>query len=161
MISFIWAQDENGLIGKDNSLPWHLPEDLKFFKKTTLGHPIVMGRKTYESIGRPLPGRENIILTGDPLYKAEGCTIVHSVEDVLDKAKNEEVFVTGGAGVFKAFLPHVDRLYVTHIHHVFEGDTYFRSIQWDDFEKGSCTPGLTDERNPYKYEFCLYHRVSQ
>ncbi|WP_075397473.1 dihydrofolate reductase [Domibacillus antri] len=159
MISFIWAQDENGLIGKDNSLPWHLPEDLKFFKNTTLGHPIVMGRKTYESIGRPLPGRENVILTGDRSYEAEGCTIVHSADDVL--ARSEEVFVTGGAAVFKAFLPHVDRLYVTRIHHIFEGDTYFDAIPWDEFEMESCVPGLKDDKNPYDYEFCVYKKVKR
>jgi dihydrofolate reductase len=160
MISFIWAQDENGLIGKDNSLPWHLPEDLKFFKNTTLGHPIVMGRKTYESIGRPLPGRENIILTGDISFEAAGCTVVSSVDDVLDKSKVEEVFVTGGAAVFKSFMPYVDRLYVTRIHHVFNGDTYFTAIPWDEFALESCTPGVKNEKNPYNYEFCLYNRLS-
>ncbi|WP_063974923.1 dihydrofolate reductase [Domibacillus aminovorans] len=161
MISFIWAQDENGLIGKENSLPWHLPEDLKFFKNTTLGSSIVMGRKTYESIGRPLPGRENIILTTDPSFQAEGCTVVHSVDDILLKAENEEVFVTGGAAVFQAFLPYVEQLYVTRIHHTFEGDTFFNAITWNEFKIESCTPGVKNEKNPYDYEFCLYKRVNR
>lgn len=161
MISFIWAQDENGLIGKENSLPWHLPEDLKFFKNTTLGHKIVMGRKTYESIGRPLPGRENIILTTDPSFQAEGCTVVHSVDDILLKAENEEVFVTGGAAVFHALLPYVNRLYVTRIHHTFEGNTSFNAIEWNEFTLESCTPGVKNEKNPYDYEFCVYKRVNR
>lgn len=161
MISFIWAQDENGLIGQNNSLPWHLPEDLKFFKRTTLGYPIVMGRKTFESFGRPLPGRENIILTRDPSYGMEGCTVVQSVEEVLDKGKEKDLFVIGGAAVFKQFLAYADRLYVTYIHHAFEGDTHVDFIQWDEFQQVSCEKGPKNEQNPYDYEFCIYERVKK
>ncbi len=161
MISFIWAQDKNGLIGKENNLPWHLPEDLKFFKQTTLGHPIVMGRKTFESFGRPLPGRENIILTRDPSYQMEGCTIIRSIEKVLDMAEKQTVFVIGGAAVFKEFLPHVDRLYVTYIHHAFDGDTHVDFIPWEEFRQISCTKGEKNEKNPYDYEFCVFDRVTK
>ena len=103
MISFVVAIDENRAIGKDNDLPWYLPNDLKYFKKVTMGKPIVMGRKTYESIGKPLPGRENIVVTRDEQYKAEGITVVHSVDDVLQK-DDEEICVIGGAELFKLFI---------------------------------------------------------
>ncbi|MBM7584255.1 dihydrofolate reductase [Bacillus pakistanensis] len=158
MISFVWAMDQNGVIGKNNSLPWHLPADLKFFKETTMGHPIVMGRKTYESIGKPLPGRENIVLTRDASYKAEGCIVFHEVEDILHYAdeKEVEVMVTGGAEVFKMFLPFVDRLYVTKIYASFEGDTYIPKIPWEKFSLISNEKGPRNEKNPYDYEFQIY-----
>ncbi|MBO8177396.1 dihydrofolate reductase [Aeribacillus pallidus] len=160
MISFIWAMDENRLIGKNNQLPWHLPEDLKYFKRVTMGHPIVMGRSTFESIGKPLPGRENIILTRDDRYKAEGCTILHSLEQLLDyiDEKNDEVFITGGAQIFQLLLPFADRLYVTRIHYSFEGDTYFPDIDWSDFRLVKREKGPKNEENPYDYEFEIYER---
>ncbi len=121
MISFIVAMDKNRVIGKDNELPWHLPADLKFFKKLPMGHPIVMGRKTHESIGKPLPGRENIIVTRNQEYKAEGCIIIHSVDELIKFAagENEEIFVIGGAELFKTVFPFADRLYITEIDHQF------------------------------------------
>jgi dihydrofolate reductase len=160
VISFIVAMDKNGVIGKDNKLPWHLPADLKFFKNTTMGHGIVMGRKTYESIGKPLPGRENIILTRDYSYKADGCTVFHSVEDILHYAedKNVETFITGGEEVFKLFIPSVDKLYVTKIDHEFEGDTFFPSLNWDDFTLVSSEQGIQDEKNRYNYKFEVYEK---
>jgi dihydrofolate reductase len=160
MISFVWAMDQNGVIGKNNSLPWHLPADLKFFKETTMGHPIVMGRKTYESIGKPLPGRENIVLTRDVSYTAEGCIVFHEIEDILHYAdeKKVEVMVTGGAEVFKMFLPFVDRLYVTKIYESFEGDTYIPEIPWEKFSLTSNEKGPKNEKNPYDYEFQIYER---
>ncbi len=160
MISFIVAMDKNGVIGKDNKLPWHLPADLKFFKNTTMGHGIVMGRKTYESIGKPLPGRENIILTRDYSYKADGCIVFHSVEDILHYAedKNVETFITGGEEVFKLFIPSVDKLYVTKIDHEFEGDTFFPSLNWADFTLVSSEQGIQDEKNRYNYKFEVYEK---
>lgn len=160
MISFIWAMDENGVMGKDNGLPWRLPEDLKFFKETTMGHPIVMGRKTYESIGKPLPGRENIVITRDKEYEAAGCTIVHSYEELLERAKQEkELFITGGAEVFKQMLPYADKLYVTVIHHSFAGDTFFPdSIEWEEWTLISEKQGPKNEKNPYEYYFRMYKR---
>ena len=122
----IVAMTQNRVIGKDGDLPWHLPEDLKFFKKTTSGHPIVMGRKTYESIGRPLPKRQNIVLTRDREWSAEGVDVIHSPEDIeklnLDKS---EVFIIGGAEIYKLFLNYMDELIITHVKGVYEGDTYF------------------------------------
>lgn len=160
MISFIVAMDENQLIGRENDLPWSLPADLKRFKEITMGHPIVMGRKTYESIGRPLPGRENIILTTNKAYQAEGCKVFHSFEDLLQYCQNHEneVFVIGGAVLFKLFLPYVDRLYITKIHQQFDGDVYFPDIDWSNFQIVARKKGVRDEKNPYDYEYLDYEK---
>src|SRR3954452_4793201 len=103
MISFVVAMDENRVIGKNNQLPWHLPEDLKFFKRVTMGHPIAMGRKTHESIGRVLPGRENIVITRNPSYQCDECTVFYSVEEFVKYShqRNDEIFVIGGAEIFR------------------------------------------------------------
>ncbi|MBT2695043.1 dihydrofolate reductase [Bacillus sp. ISL-55] len=161
MISLIWAMDENRVIGYHNQLPWRLPEDLKFFKRMTMGHPIAMGRKTYESIGKPLPGRENIIITRDENYDPEGCTVMHSIGEMLAYAaenKSEEIFVIGGAEIFKEVLQHSDKLYLTMIHHQFEGDTFFPVFDIDKWELESRGIGLKNEKNPYEYEFLIYKR---
>jgi dihydrofolate reductase len=160
MISLIWAMDNNRVIGKDNKLPWHLPEDLKFFKQTTMGCPIAMGRKTHESIGRLLPGRENIIITRNMEFHCDGCTVLHSVDELVQYAlqKNEEIFVIGGAEIFKEVLPFADRLYLTMIYHSFEGDAFFPEISWDEWEMKDRKKGLKDENNPYDYEFFIYDR---
>lgn len=161
MISFILAMDENRVIGKDNQLPWHLPEDLKFFKRVTIGHPIVMGRKTFESIGRALPGRENIIITRNCAYTRDDCTVFYEMEAFLSychQNAEEEYFVIGGAEIFKALLPNVERLYITEIHHQFEGDTFFPVLDMSQWELMSREEGLKDEKNPYFYEFTIYHR---
>ena|SRR3569623_1741689 len=113
----------NRVIGKDGTLPWHLPEDLKFFKKTTMGHPILMGRKTFESIGRPLPGRRNIVLSRT-MPPREGVEVIHSVEE-LSCAEGETVFLIGGAQLFETLLPQCDGMYLTWIEHPYEGDTFF------------------------------------
>lgn len=161
MISLIWAMDDNRVIGKDNSLPWHIPADLKFFKTTTMGHPIAMGRKTHDSIGRPLPGRENIIITRSFDYTSEGCTVLHSVDEFIQYAKeliDEEVFVIGGAEIFHAVFPFADRLYITKIYHSFQGDTYFPEIDMAKWKAIFNEPGTKDDKNPYDYEFCIYER---
>jgi dihydrofolate reductase len=158
MISFVVAMDENRAIGKDNDLPWYLPNDLKHFKKTTMGKPIVMGRKTYESIGKPLPGRENIVVTRDQSYEAEGTTIVHSVDEVL-QINAEEVCVIGGSEIFKQFLPVADRLYITEIHHTFEADTYFPELNDNEWKELSRTEGIVDEKNKYPHEFVVYEKI--
>lgn len=160
MISLIWAMDENRVIGKDNQLPWHLPEDLKFFKRMTMGHPIAMGRKTHESIGRILPGRENIIITRNRDYRCDGCTVMYSVEELNEVARqsNEEIFIIGGAEIFQKVLPLADRLYLTMIHHSFSGDTFFPEIDLNDWELVSCEQGVQDDKNPYQYEFLIYKR---
>jgi dihydrofolate reductase len=160
MISFIVAMDEAKAIGKNNQLPWHLPEDLKFFKQITMGHPIAMGRKTFESIGRPLPGRENIIITRNDAYKREGCTVFYSVADFIAycQQKAEEVFVIGGAEIFQETFSYAERLYITHIHHEFSGDTFFPEFDEHNWELTSRSMGIKNEQNPYDYDFCLYVR---
>ncbi|GAE33254.1 dihydrofolate reductase [Halalkalibacter akibai] len=162
MISFVVAMDRNQVIGKDNQLPWHLPADLKFFKKVTTGHTIVMGRKTYESIGRPLPNRHNVILTTNANYEAEGCEVVHQVEDVLQMVnQDEEFFIIGGTQVFSLFWDYVDRLYVTFIDHEFEGDTFFPKIEQDQWDMVSAELGMVDEKNVYPHEFRIYEKKEQ
>jgi dihydrofolate reductase len=161
MISFILAMDDNRVIGKDNQLPWHLPEDLKFFKRVTMGHPIVMGRKTYDSIGRPLPGRENIIITRNPDYRNEDCTVFNTIAGFLAYCKEkpeEEFFVIGGAEIFHQMMTNVNRLYITEIHEEFEGDTFFQEIDMESWNLISREKGLKDEKNPYDYEFTIYER---
>lgn len=152
MISIIVAVAENNVIGKDNKLIWHLPKDLKHFKETTTGHFIIMGRKTFESNGRPLPNRTNVIITKDKNYKAEGCKIVHSLDEALDFAKNEsEVFIIGGGEIYKQAMPIADRIYLTKVHQPFEGDTFFPEInmkEWSELNRQYFEP---DERNKYPF----------
>lgn len=127
MISLMVAHDPNHVIGRDNQLPWHIPEDLAYFKKHTVGKGIVMGRNTYESIGRPLPKRRNIVVSRNQELKIEGTDVVHTLEDAVKLAEevHEEVMVIGGEQIFKSILPIADRLYITLIHTEFDGDTYF------------------------------------
>ncbi len=159
MISLIAAMDENRLIGKNNDLPWRLPADLAYFKKITMGHVIVMGRKTFESIGKPLPGRENVIVTSQQDYKVEGASIVHSIEELLQLDEDsKEVFVIGGAHLYEQTLAHAHRLYLTEIQEQFEGDAYFPQIDERKWSVASKTEGIKDEKNPYIYYFTVYER---
>ncbi|MDN4072340.1 dihydrofolate reductase [Fictibacillus terranigra] len=158
MISFVFAMDENRLIGNRNELPWYLPADLQYFKKVTMGKPIVMGRKTFDSIGKPLPGRENIILTRNESFQAEGCTIIHSVQQALER-KEEEVCVIGGAEVFSLFMPYVQRMYITKINESFQGDTYFPEIDESEWKLVSETPGNVDEKNKYSHDFLVIEKI--
>ena len=156
----IVAHANNRIIGKDNDMPWHLPADLAYFKKTTLGKPVVMGRKTYESIGRPLPGRKNIVISRDENYKADGITAVTSVEQALKQAGDvEEVMVIGGGAIYQHCLPNADRLYVTHIKAAIDGDTQFPSYDNGCWQKVSSELRKSDEKNAYDLDFCVYHRV--
>jgi dihydrofolate reductase len=122
----IVAMTGNRVIGRDGTLPWHLPDDLAFFKKTTSGHPIVMGRKTFDSIGRPLPKRQNIILTRDKSWQHEGVDVIHDPDGLPDLIRMQgDVFIIGGAEIYQAFLPLLDALLITHVHHDYPGDTHF------------------------------------
>ena len=149
LVSLIVAASQNNVIGKNNQLPWRLPEDLKRFKQLTMGHPILMGRKTFESIGKPLPGRTNIVITRQRGLEACGAAVVHSMEEALQICEGqEEVFVIGGAEIYKQALPLADRIYLTHIDQDFEGDTFLPAIdpaQWketsrQDFPASADTP---------------------
>jgi dihydrofolate reductase len=159
MISLIWAMGENRTIGKDNDMPWHLPADLAYFKKVTSGHTVLMGRKTHESIGRSLPNRKNIIITHNKEYKAEGCTVVHSVEEALNHTNEDEVFVIGGAQIYDVFLPTADRLYITQIEQSFDGDAFFPPFDLSKWKLISEEQGIKSEKNPYDYKFLVYEKI--
>ncbi|KAA9006530.1 dihydrofolate reductase [Paenibacillus spiritus] len=158
--TLIWAMDRNGLIGRENGMPWSIPRDFAFFKERTMGKTMLMGRKTWESLGsRPLPGRRSIILTRDPDYRAEGAQVAASTEEALKLAKgSDELMVIGGAEIYRLTLPYADRLVVTRIDHEFEGDTYFPEVDWSEWKEVSSEQGIRDEKNPYDYRFMVYER---
>ena len=158
MIAMIVAMGENHVIGKDNQMPWHLPNDLKWFKQVTGGHSIVMGRKTFESIGKPLPNRQNIILTRQSDYQPAGTTTVSSIKEALQLAQEEDLFVIGGANVYQQFLPYADRLYITKIHETFEGDAYFPDFDQKDWKMIKKRAGQMDEKNKFAHDFYIYQR---
>ncbi len=156
----IVATANNHIIGKDNDMPWHLPADLAYFKKTTLGKPVIMGRKTYESIGRPLPGRRNIVISRDINYKAEGVDSVTTVDAALRLVEEvDEVMVIGGGAIYQHCLPAANRLYITHIDADIEGDTQFPFYDKDIWEKVSSEKRVADEKNQYDLDFCVYEKI--
>lgn len=154
MITIIVATSKNKVIGDSNSLIWHLPADLKRFKELTTGNPIVMGRKTYESIGRPLPNRRNIIITRDVKYDVEGCEVVNSLEEAL-MICNNDCFIIGGGEIYRQSMSIADKIYLTLVHEDFEGDTEFPEIgpEWKMVESQDFEP---DEKNKHKYSFIEY-----
>lgn len=135
-IALVAAMSENKVIGHHNKLPWHIPEELQYFKQITLGKPVIMGRKTYESIGnKPLPNRLNIILSHSATFKAPGCQVVTSVDEALHAAQNfDEIMIIGGALIFEAFLEKATRIYLSVVHQVCEGDAYFPQLDWEQWE---------------------------
>ncbi|MBI2406040.1 MAG: dihydrofolate reductase [Candidatus Harrisonbacteria bacterium] len=173
MLSIIVALDKKNGIGSRNGLPWTLPADLKHFKEVTMGHPIIMGRKTHESIGRALPGRKNIIITRQKDYAAPGCEVVDSLEGAIAAAdsslrgdptavgltkQSHEVFVIGGGEIFAQVLPRVQKLYVTEVNHEFPADVYFPEFNKNEWREVSREPRAADEKNPYEYSFVVYER---
>lgn len=156
MISLIAAVSKNRVIGDSNKLIWHLPADLKRFKELTVGNSILMGRKTYESIGRPLPNRRNIIITKDENYKVDGCEVVNSIEEALLLTSNN-CFIIGGGEIYKQTIDLVDKIYLTIIDNDFTGDTYFPELDptWYVSKKEDFS---SDEKNPYNYSFIFYER---
>jgi dihydrofolate reductase len=164
-LSVIVAVAENGVVGRNNALPWHIPADLQYFKKTTLGKPIVMGRKTYESIGKPLPGRTNIVVSGNPDYCAEGVKVVSSVEQALVLAEDialidgcDELMVIGGAAVYELAIPRADRLYVTEIHAQVQGDAVLAPVDWAQWQEISRQRYSAEVPNHFDYSFVVYER---
>jgi len=158
-LSIVVAMDGNRLIGKDSGLPWHLPADLAFFKKLTTGNTILMGRKTFYSIGRPLPNRRNIVITRNADIEITGCEVVNSIEEALSLAQGEtEVMVIGGAKLYQQILPIVDRLYITQIEGEFDGDTYFPSYSEAEWSKISLDSREPDENNHHKCHFITLDR---
>ena len=164
-VSLIVAVSENGVIGKDNDLIWHLPKDMKFFKETTQGHHVIMGRKNFESIPhkfRPLPNRTNIIVTRQSDYVAKNCIVANSIEESLKIAQangDVEPFIIGGGQIYKLALENnlIDRIYLTRIHHSFEGDTFFPNLSedWKTIEREDC---VADEKNRYNYTFLVLEK---
>lgn len=149
----------NRVIGRDNDLPWRLPEDLKRFKQVTMGKPVVMGRKTYESIGQPLAGRHNIVVTGNRHFRASGCTVVHSIKEALDAAGDaEEVMIIGGARLYEQFLPLAERLYLTLIKESFDGDVYFPEISEEEWEPVSWQEYAAGAERPFAYAVVVMER---
>jgi len=160
MISIIVAIAENYAIGKDNDLLWHIPDDLKRFKRITTGHKVIMGKKTYLSLPfRPLKNRENIVITDNPRDVFAGCTVVYSIAEAIKLCKpGEENFVIGGASVYKQFLPFTDRLYLTVIHKEFEGDVFFPDIHFEEWKPVSQENFPVDEQLGFAYSYLVYDR---
>jgi len=167
-LAIIVAVAENGVIGRDNALPWKLPEDMRHFKRVTMGKPIIMGRKTFESIGQPLPGRTNIVITHNPAFRAEGVKVVSSVEEALQLAQHtasvdgvEEAVVIGGSEIYRIALPLADRLYITEVHASVEGDAVLPRIHWDEWRETSRERCVARAPNPHDYSFVCYERLGE
>lgn len=160
-LSAICAMSQNRVIGRQNQLPWRLPADLKHFKKITTGHPIILGRKTYESIGRPLPNRCNVVITRDADFQAPGCVVVNSIETALLAVDYcEEAFVIGGALLYQQLLPKVRRLYLTEIYHDFDGDAFFPELDMSEWQLVSREDHEPDIDNSYAYSFLILERIA-
>lgn len=160
-VSLIVAVSDNGVIGRDGGLPWHLPRDLRHFKTTTMGHHLIIGRRTWDEVGKPLPGRTMLVVTRSRTFVANGATVVHSLEDALEVSKkDEEPFVGGGAYIYRIALARdlVDRLYLTRVHTDVEGDTFLPEIDFDDWELISTEHHEADEKNEFACTFQVYER---
>jgi dihydrofolate reductase len=160
MILLVVAVAENGVIGKDNALLWRLPDDLKQFKAVTMGKPVIMGRKTYDSIGKPLPGRTNIVISRQPGLRIEGCTVVDSLDAAFDTAGAvSDIAVIGGADIYRQALPRADVIYLTEVHATFDGDVTFPSLSPDEWRETSRgVPHPVDERHAYAFTFVTLQR---
>ena len=162
MLSIIVAKAKNNIIGKNNELVWHLPEDLKHFKELTTGHTIIMGRKTYESLGKPLPNRKHIIFSQNPDFKVheENVQVVHSLLEIQDLIEGkEEAFVIGGAMIYNFLMPYVKKMYVTEIKQEFDGDAFFPIIDSEEWKETSSTTGIKNEENNLDYDFVTYEKI--
>ena len=162
MLSIIVAKARNNIIGKDNKLIWKLPADLKRFKELTTGHTIIMGRKTFESLGRVLPNRKHIIFSQNPEFKVddENVKIVHSMLEIQEYIENkDENFVIGGAMIYNLLMPYVTRMYVTEINKEFEGDAFFPKIDTNVWKEVSREKGINDEENPLDYDYVIYEKI--
>ncbi|HOS49475.1 MAG TPA: dihydrofolate reductase [Bacteroidia bacterium] len=160
ILSLIAAMAKHNVIGNNNSLIWHLPADLKHFKSITSGHTVIMGRKTYESIGKALPNRRNIVITRSEDFTAEGCEIFYSLQDAVDACLNEEeVFIIGGAEIYNQSLHAADKLYITRIYQEFEGDAHFPDFSLSEWRLISYYRHHADEKNMFEYSFSEYERI--
>ncbi len=159
-LALIVAMDEQGVIGKDNDLPWRLSADLQYFRRVTMGKPIIMGRNTHESIGRPLLGRRNIVITRQSDFQADGCEVVFSIDQALAVCEGEaEAMIMGGASLYEQTLPLVDSLYLTRVHAKVEGDTWFPDWSEKDWLLVSREDHQADDKNEFDYSFLQYQRI--
>jgi len=165
-LSLVWAMAQNRVIGRNNNLPWYLPEDLKYFKRITMGKPIIMGRKTFDSIGKPLPGRANIVITRNPDFGVEGVKVVNSLDAAITLCKSigeidgvDEAMVIGGAEIYKLALPSADRLYLTEVHSEVEGDAYFPEFDRSEWKVTAREDFEASDPNPYNYSFLVLDKT--
>jgi dihydrofolate reductase len=160
MLSIIAAVSENNALGKENKLLWHLPADLKRLKSLTMGHHLIMGRKTFESLGKPLPGRPHVIISRQKNYQPDGVTVVDSLEKAIEFAKHDDqAFVFGGGEIYRLALPFVKKIYLTRVKALFEGDTYFPELISDEWKMVKCESYLPDEKNLFYYSFEEYNKA--
>ncbi|MCR2802860.1 dihydrofolate reductase [Paenibacillus soyae] len=159
-VTLIWAMDRNRAIGGDNRMLWHLPADMAFFRKTTTGKTVLMGRKTYESLGKPLPNRRNVVLTRQEGLELEGCEVIHDIEEAIGRYGEEELMVIGGAEVYALALPYADKLLLTDVDaEIADADAFFPIWEEDEWTLTDSVFREKDERNPYDCRFCTYERV--
>lgn len=161
-VSAIAAMSQNRVIGSDNGIPWYLQADFKFFKRTTLNHHIIMGRKTFESIGKPLPKRTNIVVTSNPFFAASGVLVAHSLENALSLAEEngeKEVFIIGGGTIYQQSLPYLDKIYLTEVETELKGDTFFPKLDFNNWESTKILSHKKDEKNDYDFVIKEYQRV--
>lgn len=160
ILSAVAAMSANRVIGKDGALPWRIPEDLKFFREKTMGHIMIMGRKTFESLPKPLPGRLHVVLTRQKDYAPAGAHVFHSAQDILDFCKTQtaqwgdEVFIVGGGEIYREFMPYTDRIYLTEIHEHVEGDASFPAFSAEEFRE----TGRSPRPGPPQFDFVIYER---
>lgn len=164
-LALIVARTRNGVIGRDNRMPWHLPEDLRYFKRITMNKPVIMGRNTWESLGKPLPGRDNIVITRNTAYRADGATVVHDLPTALTLADSlasarqvDEIMVIGGADIYRAAMPFITRAYVTEIDADIEGDTFFHELDTQHWQETAREAHAPCEKNPHPYCFVTWQR---
>ena len=162
MINIVVAKASNNVIGAKNDLIWHLPNDLKHFKNITSGHPIIMGWKTFESLGRPLPNRTNIVVTRDQNWSAENIEFETSLSKAIEAAQkiDQDIYIIGGGNIYKQAMEFADVLYITEVHHEFDGDTYYPEIDSDEWEEVEREDFKKDEKHPYAYSFVTYKRIN-
>ncbi|MFN4181452.1 MAG: dihydrofolate reductase [Candidatus Paceibacteria bacterium] len=159
-ISIITAIGKNNELGKNNALLWKLPKDMRHFRKTTEGKTVIMGRKTFESIGKALPSRRNIVLTKNTQYQSSGIEVVNSISEILDTETDEEIFIIGGAEIYKAFLPHAHKLYITHVDMTFkDADAFFPGLNLDIWIKKTSLLAPKDAEHAFDMEFAVYERI--
>ncbi len=166
LTTLIVAASKNNVIGENNRLPWHLPRDLAYFKQVTTGHPIIMGRKTYESIGKALPNRLNIVITRNPAYQLTDAVVVHSLPEAIQVAKKmqpdtDEIHIIGGASIFAQAISLVDKIYLNRVLADFDGDTFLPPIDWSQWQLIDKTHHIADDKNAYAMDFEVYRRVGE